>query len=408
MADLTAAALAHERAVTGGTHDSEFRSWKRWEKYCASVGCTDLFMDRLSRQERILMLGAFGMAVREGRFSGERHGVLAEGTVRGTISNVVQTFRATGRQNPTKDGDFELSILLSRQLRALKNEDPKQQQQKTLPFIVLDEVAKRSSTELEIALAQLSIGAAFFACRSCEYSKVPKGDERRTKLLCLRNVRLFRDRRLISTPFTDLESADSVAITFEMQKNDEKHNTVIHGRTDDPTLCPVLQWGRLVNRILSYPGTSQDTQVCTVWRHGRLDKITSKQVQLALRAACTAVGSARLGFELHEIGTHSLRSGAAMEIYLAGVPMYTIMLIGRWSSDASLHYIRKQVEQFSKHVVKQMLTFRSFWTVPDIATRVVSNEDPRQRNHRDNAETRRNIGRDASRRVQLPAFSLFN
>ena len=57
-----------------------------------------------------------------------------------------------------------------------------------------------------------------------------------------------------------------------------------------------------------------------------------------------------------------------------------------------------------------MLTHRSFQTIPDIAPQVVLNEDPRQRqrNHRDNAETRRNIGRDASRRVQLPAFSLFN
>ena len=91
-----------------------------------------------------------------------------------------------------------------------------------------------------------------------------------------------------------------------------------------------------------------------------------------------------------------------------GMDISLIMLIGRWSSDAFLRYIRKQVEQFSQHVAKQMLTFRSFRTVPNIAPRVVSNEDPRQRNHRDNAETRRNIGRDASRRVQLPAFSLFN
>ena len=97
-----------------------------------------------------------------------------------------------------------------------------------------------------------------------------------------------------------------------------------------------------------------------------------------------------------------------MEMYLAGVPVYTIMLIGRWSSNAFLRYIRKQVEQFSRHVAKQMLTFRSFRAVPDIAPRVVSRDDPRQRNHPFNAETRRNIGRDASRRVQLPAFSLFD
>ncbi len=152
----------------------------------------------------------------------------------------------------------------------------------------------------------------------------------------------------------------SQAITFEMQKNDRKFDTVIHGHTDDTVLCPVLQWARLVNRILSYPNTTCNTPVCAVWRHGRLDKITSTQVLSALRAASNAVGSARLGFEPSEMGTHSLCSGAAMEMYLAGVPVYTIMLIGRWLSDAFLRYIRKQMEQFSRHVAKQMLTFWSF------------------------------------------------
>jgi hypothetical protein len=97
-----------------------------------------------------------------------------------------------------------------------------------------------------------------------------------------------------------------------------------------------------------------------------------------------------------------------MEMYLAGVPVYTIMLIGRWPSDAFLRYICKQAEKFSKGVSKQMIKFRSFRMTPDNAPHVVSNEDPRQRNHCDNAETRNNIGRNRSRRVQLPAFSLFN
>jgi hypothetical protein len=68
-------------------------------------------MDGLSKQEEI---GAFAMAVRSRRFSGECYETLAEGTVRGTISHVVQAFLAKGRHNPTKDADNELSILLSR------------------------------------------------------------------------------------------------------------------------------------------------------------------------------------------------------------------------------------------------------------------------------------------------------
>jgi hypothetical protein len=209
------------------------------------------------------------------------------------------------------------------------------------------------------------------------------------------------------TQSDDLESADSVAITFEMQTNYLKHDNVIHGRTYDSVLCPVLEWARLVIRIWTYPGNSLDTPVCSVWRNGRMEHITSKSILEHLQSACScsSYGSARLGFEPHEVGTHSLRSGAAMEMYLGEIPIYIIMLIGRWSSDTFLPYIRKQVEQFLRNVSKKML--RSFCHIPDIAPRRISSEDPRQRNHHNNAETRRNIGGDKSRRAQLPAFSLY-
>jgi hypothetical protein len=80
-------------------------------------------------------------------------------------------------------------------------------------------------TELDITLAQLTIGAAFFACHSCKYSIVPKTEERWTKLLCLQNIRFFKDGHLILAPSIDLELADSVAITFEMQKNNSKYHS---------------------------------------------------------------------------------------------------------------------------------------------------------------------------------------
>jgi hypothetical protein len=142
--------------------------------------------------------------------------------------------------------------------------------------------------------------------------------------------------------------------------------------------------------------------------HGRLETIASHQVLAVLHAACASIGSACLGFELHKMGTHSLQSRAAMEMYLTGVPVYTIMIIGRWSSKAFLGYICKQIKQFSKGGLKQMITFCSFQTIPDIALHVGSIKDPRQCNHCNNTKTWNNIGRDRSCRVQLPAFSLFN
>ena len=165
-------------------------------------------MDQLARHERIIMLGAFAMAVREGRFLRDCHEVLVEGTVSGAVSHVVQAFWTVGRQNPTKDEDNKLSILLSWQFRAYKNDNPPQKQQKALPFIVLDELAKQQATELDIALSQVTIGAAFFVCRSCEYLIVPKTEEQQTKLLCMRNIRFFMDGHLILAPSASLELSD--------------------------------------------------------------------------------------------------------------------------------------------------------------------------------------------------------
>jgi len=49
-----------------------------------------------------------------------------------------------------------------------------------------------------------------------------------------------------------------------------------------------------------------------------------------------------------------------MAMYLAGVPVFSIMLIGRWSSTAFLKYIWKQVQGFSQGVSLKMIEVQSF------------------------------------------------
>jgi hypothetical protein len=73
----------------------------------------------------------------------ECYGTLAEGTVCSTISHVVQAFQEKGRSNPTKDSDHKLSLLLSRQFRAFQNDNPKEKQQKALPFSVFNKLAEQ-------------------------------------------------------------------------------------------------------------------------------------------------------------------------------------------------------------------------------------------------------------------------
>eukprot|EP00978_Attheya_sp_CCMP212_P036539 scaffold166591_cov28-Attheya_sp.AAC.1 len=97
-----------------------------------------------------------------------------------------------------------------------------------------------------------------------------------------------------------------------------------------------------------------------------------------------------------------------MAMYPDGVPVFTIMLMGRWSSDAFLKYIRRQVEQFSHNVnvASRMIKNQHFYHIPAFLP-TVSAKDPRQHNHPANLATRQNLGRNLTNQAQMASFALF-
>jgi hypothetical protein len=133
-----------------------------------------------------------------------------------------------------------------------------------------------------------------------------------------------------------LQTATAVSITFEFQKTDVRHETVHQHATFLEVLCPVRMWAQIVQRIRRYPGCDAESLVSTVVLSNKRQLITGVFLASMLQAAAKRLGEDVLGFPHTDIGTHSIRSGAAMAMYLAEVPVFTIMLIGRWSSDAFL------------------------------------------------------------------------
>jgi hypothetical protein len=123
-----------------------------------------------------------------------------------------------------------------------------------------------------------------------------------------------------------------------------------------------------------------------------------------LQAVMQHIGKDTLGFKAMEMGTNSLCLGAAMAMQLAGVPVYTIMLIGRWSSDAFLQYIWKQVQAFSIGISNHMIASPEFFTIPN----TVSPNDPFVLGHLNNLAARSNIGPDAQQWAHLPASTLYH
>jgi hypothetical protein len=56
-----------------------------------------------------------------------------------------------------------------------------------------------------------------------------------------------------------------------------------------------------------------------------------------------------------------------MAMYLRRVPVFAIMMIGRWASNSFMKYIRTQIKEFTLDVSKRMLTMQEFWHTPNTA-----------------------------------------
>jgi hypothetical protein len=127
MADLSAALAARQATVGGGTHEKNAWSWNCYVEYCNSIRLGgNYFLDRMPRQHRIEIIGAFAMAVRQGQFLQEGDGPLAKNTVSNTINAVAVAFRENGQEDPHKDAERNVGRLLQQQLRSYKKDGPKE------------------------------------------------------------------------------------------------------------------------------------------------------------------------------------------------------------------------------------------------------------------------------------------
>ena len=173
--------------------------------------------------------------------------------------------------------------------------------------------------------------------------------------------------------------ARRVTVTFENQKNGLKMDKRTHERTGDFVMCPVRRLSSLVLRILNtVPNSGPETPVSTMLREGIARVITSSELRWNLRTACTKGGGVNaFGFGASEIGTRSIRSGAAMGLFLMNHPVAKIMILGRWSSDAFLDYIRPQVLEWTNQLSRDMIQVDSFFDATD--SRKASSSDPRTR-----------------------------
>jgi hypothetical protein len=257
-----------------------------------------------------------------------------------------------------------MCFLLTEQWRAYKNLDSHRKKQKALPMFVLHNMHDLASTDWEVAVSWLLIGAIFFAMWSCEYLETNSLEDcRQTKILLrLRNIvfKAHDGRLLCADSKENLAAAKLVIITFEFQKNDRRSTQVHMFSTNDSVLNPVVAWAYTVKRVWSYSHASMDSKVCAFdSKQGRLP-IKADHVRIWLRSVAELVGEDKLGFNKDELGLHSIRSGGAMAMFMSGISTIIIQRVGRWSSEAFLEYIRDQIESFTSGVSQKMIDVNHF------------------------------------------------
>ena len=243
--------------------------------------------------------------------------------------------------------------------------------------------------------------AFFFALRSCEYLKVERSEERRTLPLRRMDITFMRNKKVLAHSSPHLHLADTVSLYFHLQKRDSRGDIVTQCRTGHPVYCPVVVCANLVRAMLADPNGKKTDEVYrfTDSRNQR-KQLTSKFCLNTLREFIGSIDD-EWNIKPFQVGLHSMRSAAAMAMYLKNVPVYTIMLLGRWSSDAFLRYIRPQADNFSLGVSSKMISDMDFCHVPDAATR----DDPRSHN---SLAATANFGLGAGAPHNQNSFSVWN
>jgi hypothetical protein len=342
----------------------------------------DIFLRQFTTHERHLLLGAFAQSARNCEWSKSSKGYdhLVAKSCRTAIDSVCQAFVESGYDDPGKDSHGKLAFILQRQIKGYKNSDPSEQPQKAIPFGLLQKIITLPTKDpLRRRFQQLTHMAFFFAMRSCEYLKV-SGD-RRTEPIRQCDI-VFRDQfnRIVPHSDPNLHRAESVSITFRFQKREIRDDTITQSRSENRVFCPVLACAAIVRSMIADKCKITDYVYRLRLDNGTMTSLSSKAALLMLRQSLRDIDSEAVNIQPDECGLHSLRSSAAMAMYLNGIPVYTIMLLGRWSSDAFLRYIRKQVTEFSKGVARRMIQRPVYFHVSH-----AGREDPRTHNPRSSA-----------------------
>jgi hypothetical protein len=321
-------------------------------------------------------------------------------TVREAAGHLAKAFRDNLQPSPVHlPGSAQLRPATHALFNAFANADPAPKRQRAITPKLLRAMYTLAGLAFEAThdstasiAADLAILGFFFAMRSCENTTTPQPGLTKTVDM-LGVVFLDKDHREIPQDHPGISHAAYVTLLFADQKNRDKNARRTQKRTGDTVLCPVLRAASLIERIRRLvPGCSGSTPINAYSRRTSQGLVTlqlaSGFLRSQLRHTCTILGGKKVfGFDKMDIGTKSIRSGAAMGLFLANHSTERIMLMGRWKSQAFLVYIRPQVIEWTNNMSGDMIRHDSYTDASgfDMADPNIARVPPRRFNGPDNS-----------------------
>ena len=169
--------------------------------------------------------------------------------------------------------------------------------------------------------------------------------------------------------------ADGATLKLDNQKNGWKGVCVYHEANGDSMHCPVRAITRHFLHLRSR-GADTKTFLSAYYDYmGKRSDVTNEDVSRALKSAAIVLDYPTIkGIPIDCIDTHSLQSGRANALSLAGYSDTQIQKMGRWRGATFKEYIHKELACFSEGMSHSMKRTFDFVNIANNAFNIITDD----------------------------------
>jgi hypothetical protein len=297
-------------------------------------------------------------------------------TVEDALRAMGQAHARLGALDPRKYGHGGIDFRIQRQLKAYKKDDAPSKRVKPIPILIiiytLAQAYGDQRNDPELAIADMITIAFFFLLRPGEFTGTPSDDTP----FRLQDVGLYigpRNLDLTRASDAELDSATSVLYTFTTQKNGVKDEKVVQGPSGNGLCFPVRAsiWQVRYHR---WHKSKPAAPIASFYRDGKRVAIKARDVTDVLCHA-TTIKFHRSGIPASDISARSLYAGGAMAMLVGSIDLNNICMMGRWHSDAMMHYLHIQAQPIIGNYASIMFNDGAYTFQPDETVPIIDAYD---------------------------------